>query len=338
MPLNLPRVSTYYNVSGTKTFRLGSKAILGEYGTNLQNWEKSLRKLVIPDDGFCFVQVDQAGAEALVVAYLCRPGSLRELFKNRIKSHNYVALNVFPQQWAKLTSSEVVTACRTSPINRLNEVEGWKELQSLIKESDGWESKRRYYFIAKKLGHASNYGMGAERLRMSILEETGGAIALSREEAEQLVNEYHKLFPEIRAWHSTTYVKAKSERLLRNLFNHPYRITEYLSDKILKELYAWVPQSTVGTITNIAYTKMYHYIRIKKLNWMLLANTHDSYLLQCPPDESLDCAKKAQEFLNVTLKSPVDGASFTMKSEAQVGYNWGPYHETKNPEGLREIK
>ena len=80
--MNLPRVSTYYNVSGTKTFRLASKAIFGIYGTNLQNWEKSLRKLIIPDDGYKFVQVDQSGAEALVVAYLCKHGNFRDLFLN----------------------------------------------------------------------------------------------------------------------------------------------------------------------------------------------------------------------------------------------------------------
>lgn len=66
------RSSCTYKISGTKTFRLSSSKILGHWGENLQNKEKGMRVMYIPDDGKIFVQVDQSGAEALIVAYLCR--------------------------------------------------------------------------------------------------------------------------------------------------------------------------------------------------------------------------------------------------------------------------
>ena len=45
-----------------------------------------------PKPGNIFVQPDQAGAEALVVAYLCPPGQFRSLFLNGIKPHTLMQL------------------------------------------------------------------------------------------------------------------------------------------------------------------------------------------------------------------------------------------------------
>ena len=37
------------------------------------------------------------------------------------------------------------------------------------------------------------------------------------------------------------------------------------------------------------------------------------------------------------LVSPVTGETFRMKSECQVGKNWGPFKKDKNEEGLQTI-
>jgi len=52
----------------------------------------------------------------------------------------------------------------------------------------------------------------------------------------------------------------------------------------------------------------------------------------------VDCARKGQEFMANKFVSPIDGAEFARKSEAQAGYNWRPFHKDKNPMGLKEIK
>src|ERR1017187_6230228 len=93
------RNSTTYKIAGTTTFRLSSSKILGKCGANLQNVEKSMRQMYIPDKGKIFVQVDQSGAEALIVSYLCEKGNFRELFLNNVKPHVFVALHVFAAIW-----------------------------------------------------------------------------------------------------------------------------------------------------------------------------------------------------------------------------------------------
>ena len=65
-----PRNTTIYKLGGTETFRASSSKWFGR-GTNLQNIEKSMRQLYWADDGKVLVQVDQSGAEALIVSYLC---------------------------------------------------------------------------------------------------------------------------------------------------------------------------------------------------------------------------------------------------------------------------
>src|SRR3977135_515890 len=100
----MPRNSCIWKLAGTDTFRLASSCIMmnfmtkEERGTNLQNIPHGMRKIYIPDEGKILVQVDQSGAEALIVAYLCEPGLFRDLFLNGIKPHTYVAMHVFQKQ------------------------------------------------------------------------------------------------------------------------------------------------------------------------------------------------------------------------------------------------
>lgn len=72
--------------------------------------------------------------------------------------------------------------------------------------------------------------------------------------------------------------------------------------------------------------------------WDNLANTHDSYLHQCPLTDERECASVSRLFIEQKFRSPIDGAEFQMGSETQSGMNWGPYKKDKNDLGLREIK
>lgn len=355
------RNSTLYKQAGAKTFRLSSSMILSKtvyvngqkkrkgWGGNLQNVEKSLRQIYIPDEGKIFVQVDQSGAEALIVSYLCRDGNYRALFKNGIKPHSYIAMHLFKDVWAKkmrehnLISNDSgfdIEELIATPIPRLKEHPFWKPLDRLIKDSDNWSINERYYYLAKQTEHSSNYDIKAPTFQMNVLEKSGGKIVLDRERAEHFLAVKHALYPEIKEdFHANVARQVEQTKMLYNLHGHPYCISSYvIQESDLKEFYAWIPQSTVGEITNIAYANLQQFIEENNLAWDLLGNCHDSYLAQCPIGEESECAKTMQSFINQSFKSPFDGAEFSMKSEAQAGFNWGVYHEKKNPNGLREIR
>ena len=341
------RNSCTYKIAGTKTFRLSSSKILGKWGGNLQNVEKSLRCIYIPDPGKIFVQVDQSGAEALIVSYCCRDGNYRSLFKNNIKPHSYISMHLFKDVWPrKMREFGVggddfyIEELIETPIPELKKNPYWASLDKLIKASDNWSLTERYYYLGKQTEHSSNYDIKAPTFRMNILEKSGGKIVITLEDAEYFLNVKHSLFPEIKEdFHANVRKQAEQTRMLFNLHGHPYTITNYeIQDSDWKELYAIIPQSTVGEITNIAYCRMQRFIEETNVAWDLLANTHDSYLLQCPIEEELQCALKAVEFMEQELVSPYDGTKFNMRAEAQAGFNWSPAHKDKNPDGLRAVK
>lgn len=330
-----------------KSFRLKSGNLFG-YGGNLQNVEKSLRIIYIPDDGKVFVQVDQSGAEALIVAYCCRDGNYRSLFKAGIKPHSYIAMHLFKHVWPKkmlehgfitsLDSFDIEALCMAKiPTLKGNPV--WSQLGKLIKSSDDWPLTERYYYLAKQTEHSSNYDIQAPTFQLNILDKSGGKIVISKEQAEFFLLTKHALYPEIKEdYHANVRLQVEKTGMLYNLHGHPFIVTQNdLTEKDWKELYSIIPQSTVGEITNIAVTRMQEFIEKERLDWDVLANTHDSYLLQCPEDQVTDCVIQGKLLMEQKLVSPFDGEHFQMRSEAAVGYNWAPYHPVKNPSGLKEV-
>lgn len=343
LKLSVPRNTTAWKLAGTETFRLASSTLFASnesdgYGTNLTNIEKSMRKMYCADEGKIFVQCDQAGAEALIVAYLCRNGRFRELFINNVKPHVFVAMHVFLNTWKIKTKDIDIDAMVNTPIHELKQKPGFKELDSIIKESDNWKASERYYFFAKQMCHSLNYDAREHAFRMNVLEKSRGRVVLTKQQAQDYIIKYHELFPEIHQWHRDIECELKDTHMLFNMQGFPriYSGPTNIPDNVLKEWYAFIPQSTVGCITHEAITDMQEYIELHDKNWDILGNCHDSYLCQCPVGEEKEMSAIMKSFLERELTNR-EGTTFRMKSEAQCGMNWSPYHASKNQEGLREL-
>lgn len=372
------RNSTSYGLAHTRTFRRSSKMLFDIWGSNLQNLEKSIRQLYIPD-GFeygdienkcrywlqtgdltpfsqeelekirVFVQVDQSGAEALIVAYLCRPADYRQLFLNNVKPHVYVALKLFKDVWTRKLKEKGgmiedfdINVIDNTPIAALKQNPFWHDLDLLIKDSDNWKLTERYYYFAKQTCHSANYGIRGPTFQMNVLDKSGGKVALSKEDAERFLNVYRSLFPEIVEWNKQVLRQVEESGILYNLHGFPYYITDYLDSKRLamneKEWISWVPQSTVGEITRIAFSDLQlDYIEPRKKKWDIMADTHDSFMCQCPLYEVKECITTMQQYMNQEFTSPFDGVKFRMKSEANIGFNWCP-EKKKNELGLQSPK
>lgn len=365
--------TVYHNIP--RTFRRSSRKMFGKYGGNLQNIKKEMRSIYIPD-GFdnalkdkckywlntfdssvfteeelanlnVFLQVDQSGAEALIVAYDCEPLDYRELFIHNVKPHVYVALKLFKDIWKEKMREKGgialdIEAISNTPICQLKLNPSWKELDALIKDSDNWSLNERYYYLAKQTVHSSNYGIEASTFRMNILEKSGGKIVISKEEGERFLMVIRSLFPEIPERNRRVRAQIDRDKLIFNMFGHPLIITDYnIMESKYKEYYAWGPQSTVGEITRTAVCDFQEYIEKEDKKWDFLQDNHDSMLTQGPLHDTELRAKMMQEFMGIEFISPIDGAKFRMKSEIQVGFNWGAYDKNnpeKNSLGLREFK
>jgi len=346
--LSLPRDTTQNIVSGTDSFRRASRELLqnkvdtqfNNFGGNRANIEKKMRKIWKADKGYKICHADQSGAEALIVAYLCRPGKYRALFKNGIKPHTYLALKLFKEQWCEHISRDKVELACVTKIQELKSLPFWPELSSLIADSDNWPSSKRFYHFAKKVIHASSYGMGVNTFVLNMLKESEGDIVLSKTQGKEFLNGFNQEFPEISEWRVRTVDKARKEKVLRNIFGHPYNITDFVPEDVEqnKDLIAWVPQSSVAEITRTAFVQLYQYIEKEKKDWHQLFDTHDSYDAESPEEEIMDLAKVMKSLLEQEFKSPYDGEPFKMRSGLSIGYNFAPYHKESNPLGLQDIK
>lgn len=336
--LDSPRDSSQLLAHGAKTFRLSSKMILGKWGGNRQNTEKSMRRIYLCDKGYTGIQRDQSGAEALVVAYTAERGKYRQLFENKIKPHTFVALHAFKKVWLeKFSDPNTVEAALLCDIPDIPKLDRWKELATFIASSDNWDLNERYYYMGKKTVHSSNYGARENMLINSILVDSGGRLILTKQEAVKLLTTYHTLFPEIMRWHCWVQNQITKKAVIRNLFGFPYNYTLYNGrDMDFKSVYSWGPQSTVATITNIALTELQDYIEDEHKQWHLLTTTHDSIFFQVPDAEVEEGLEVSRRFIEKELVG-TDGTRFTMKSEASIGRNWAPYKKDSNPEGLKEV-
>jgi len=375
------RNTTQYKLAGPVTFRRSSTKLFPEknkkhvgWGSNLQNIEGSIREVYIPD-GFkpalsekciywlktsdtdvfteeelvslrCFAQTDQAGAEALIVAYDSEPADYRQLFIHGVKPHVYAALKLFPDVWFKKSQQEnliipeqSVKELYNTPIASLKDNPYWKDLDYLIKLSDNWPLSERYYYFAKQTVHSFSYGIEWHTFIMNVLEKSGGKIVISPDEGKRFLSTIRSLFPEVPRRCERIFKQVKHTGIIYNMFGHPFVIwpngeppATNLTD--FKRFYAWGPQSTVGEITRTAYSNLYEYIEQNNKPWDILADTHDSYLTQGPLVCTKERIAKMTEFMAIEFTSPIDGAKFRMKSESAIGFNWAKRKKGKNDLGL----
>lgn len=283
------------------------------------------------DPGKSFFQVDQAGAEALIVAYLLPPCRYRELFMYGIKPHIYTALNLYVLDWKRETPYDSLHFA-SLPIKDLAANPDWPKLSKIIK------SNEERYFISKKTNHSLNYRKRASTLRFDILKESGGKTIISLSQSELFYSIYHGLVSELQGvWYPEIDEIAKTHRTLTNLFGFPCTFHGKQDDKLLREMTAWVPQSTVGTIANMAFIGLQDYIEeTDKDEWDVLNNKHDSVLGQAPDEEVYEAARMLKALTEVELMSP-RGEPFRMKAEVSIGKNWDKYDPEDNPDGMKEV-
>lgn len=306
------RVTTSVNVAGTKSFRLSCSKLFGTIGLNLQNPPKEFLECCVPShENWVFCQVDQDGAESMVVAYEAQRGRYRRLIELGVKPHLYVALQLFPERFCHEHKPSRYTNIEPDDLVRLPE---WPKLKKEIKSAEV------EYYLGKVTNHARSYRMHWPTFRVTVLYQTGGRVALSADEARRFLRMWDNLFPEVIDWQGKIEKQVHDTRKLRNLFGFERMFYGLYNDSLVREAISWIPQSTVGTITNVAFTKLFNFIEEHGKSWWLLGNKHDSYWLECPEEEAEEALRTMREFINMELTSS-NGEKYRMRSTGCTGKN-----------------
>ena len=268
------RLRCSYAITGAETGRISSRETPLGTGTNLQNVPSGVaRAMVVPDDGLVFVSADLSQAEARVVAYLAHETRLIDVFQSGGDVHRRNAAAIF----ARL--EDTVTP------------------------------EQRY--LAKRVVHASHYGMGPQKFAR--------VAGLPRLQAQALLNRYFSTYPRLKVWHLAVEDQLRRSRTLHTPLGWRRQFLGVWGDELLREAYAFVPQSTVADILNdglIAYEQ--------ERPGETLLQIHDSLIVQVPPE----LVPRASEALQRCLTRPlqIDGQSCTIPVDVKVGDTWDSLH------------
>ena len=312
-------LSCTYKVTGTNTFRLASTQILGTWGANCQNPDKRLMHEVVPRPGNCFLQCDQAGAEALIMANIAQRGRMYELFKHNIKPHTYLALHIFIEKFVKPEDKHKYWMASPADLIKLPE---WKELHKLVKQA------KMEYALGKMTCHAKNYDMKWMTFIINVLEKTSGEIILTAAQGKDFLNMFDLLFTEIIQLQEAIKAEVRATGMLRNLFGHPKRFVQPHRSTYERAWLAYIAQSTVGVLAIKAAHDIKVELKQQKLDReiLLVNNKHDSLMLDLPERHVEYGADLLKRKMARDLRAP-NGNEFRMGVEVSKGYNWKDMEE-----------
>lgn len=245
------RVRCSYDLVGTVTFRYASYENAFGTGTNLQNITAgrtssetglhipNLRRLLAPDPGKLFVDVDLQSADLLVVIWEADDESLKAAVREGLDLHLCNARDVFSLPYS---------------IDDLRD----PSLLKRIKET--YHAQRQF---TKVFVHATDYGGKARTV--------AGAVGLPVREVEQHQRTWFKKHPGIEDWHRRTERSLAESRSVSNKFGFRVIFFDHV-ETLLPEALAWVPQSTVALTIDKAAVNLHEH----RKDVELLLQVHDS--------------------------------------------------------------
>ncbi len=299
------RIRCSTDITGTRSYRLATRASLDGTGTNLQNQPVYVRECYIADPGCVLLSSDYSQAEAVIVAYESEDENLQAIFSDPTRDvHRETAAGVFGV-----------------PLDQVTDL---------------------MRFLGKKGGHAANYGMREDKL-VEIVEseyETTG-IRITKQEARKILDNLFMLRPKLAEvyWKETRDALAYN-RTLTNAWGFKRTFFGRWGDDLVRDAYSWKPQSTVGILGCMAWVAVSRVL--VPFRSQVLLNVHDSLVVQCPIGLVQDVAEAMRDAMTIPIT--IKGKTFTLRTDTEVGYNWGKRKKDKktgvitNPNGLRDIK
>lgn len=216
---------------------------------------------------------------------------------------------------ADLSQAEArVVAWLARDINYINMFKSGKDIHTLYASlifGQSYESiTETLRDKAKILRHAKNYNMGPRTMAISL--------GITMKEAKYLIAEDDKLFPNIKGvFYANAEEQLRKNRTLTTPFGRKRTFFDRWSNNMLREAYAYIPQSTVADYINRAMIKL-DYCLPKEAN--LLAQIHDEILLQCYPYQVEEVYKLLKKHTEIEII--VGGEPLIIPLDVEIGPNW----------------
>lgn len=280
------------------------------------------------------IELDKSGAEWVVVAYVSGDERMIEVCENGEDPHLITGMLISQAPLSYVQTESDAIGFMTDP-----------DLVEKIRSQAGWEIPPAKWFLprsmsirqaAKKANHGLNYDEGY--VTFALMNE------MAESEAKRIKEKYHQAYPGIKGWHEAVRAQLSDDRTLYACeFPEPLplhrkqRFLEAWGHDLFRRAYSFVPQSTIGDVTNRAMTLFYQDRSLENVE--LLANGHDSLLFQRNVDGwraiSSDI-RRIVAHLNPLLN--FGNQSFRIGTDLKIGMNWGQMKEIKLSKNGRELE
>lgn len=291
-----------YNVTGTTTGRRGSKKHVFNYGNNAQNFPKHgdlaylYRKCLIARPGKILLAVDQIQAEDWPVSALAKNISSLDELQNNIDRHRKLACAIFELPWDHFSERE------------------WKE------------SIQRY--LGKKTRHANNYGMQGQTMSDSLAKE---GKAFTAQACTAILNKVNQIDPSIQGvFHEYVKQCLYKDRTLRTPFGRERQFFGLRSgdssgnNKIFREAFSYIPQSTVADNTGFAVYELGEYAKAGLLPFCIIQEGHDSIVQEVDekPDVIWEYLQRTTDAFDRLIRFDHTGIEFKIPVEGELGFDF----------------
>lgn len=278
-----------------------------------------------------FLELDLAGAEWVIVAYLADDPAMISVVESGESPH--VATGHFmtdvPKEHILLEHKIVGSATDPEMIKELRlsdpKLEEMMDLATFLPRS---MSIRQ---AGKKSNHGLNYDMRYKRFALTN--------EIPENESSVLVDTYHSVYPGVRQrFHKDIQNELRKTRSITDLFGNKVRLLDQPGPDLYDKAYSYKPQSTVANIVKRAMRLCYN-DRSPLFRLMeMCANVHDSLLFDYPSkpwDRFVEFAHAVRDYMSPELS--VNGHTFTLNVDAKYGKNWGDMKPLKLEDRLEKL-
>lgn len=327
------RMRCSYNPRGTKFGRLSSSKTIFGTGTNNQNLPQEFKRFLVADPGYIFWEVDKRQAEWIVVAYLTGDANMISAVERGQDIHIHTASLIFNADPDVIALEGKLVGMNSDP-DVIQEIRNSDPI--LAKYCANFPRTMSARQCGKKSNHGFNYDEGPAK--WALINEVEPA------EGKRIHAMYHNGYPGIRTWYTAVQRQLQRDRSLSNCFGRKVRFMGQWETDLFKAAYSFVPQSTVVDSLNQGMVKIYadNFLCGSEYgNIDILAQVHDSILMQIPIEKALDqvgLEQKQNAIYNyVSPDLTYNNRTFKIATDSKFGLNWGGASKT-NPLGMREVK
>lgn len=271
------------NIFGTETGRWSSNKDFLDKGFNAQTINKKYARFFVPPPGYIWLEIDLQKAESFFVAYDACEETLIRMLENGEDIHKYVAAEIYQKRMEDVTKAE-----------------------------------RQ---LGKKSGHGANYSMGPVTFQETCLKEED--LYLTRAEAKNALEAYHRAFPGIRRWQQETEIKVRRKRYLSNPLGLERYFYGRMNNQLLREALAYRPQSTIPAVMNYLMLHLWDLRKEQNLDFTMHLQKHDSLLLAVRPDNLEKIVTFAESYEKWHPELVLPAGKLTIPVSCETGENLG---------------